>query len=183
MLRNALTPIVLVAVAILLYFTYTQAAYTQVQETQSEIAEFEQALDRSQQLLSLRDNLINEYNSFRQQDLDRLQKALPSNVDTVRLIIEIDEIASDNGMTLSDVSFSGNSNNQANQAGSAPEYDSIDLSFTVSAPYETFQTFLTDLQRNLRIMDVRNVSFSSNPEADFNDYTVSLRTYWLSQEN
>jgi len=55
----------------------------------------------------------------------------------------------------------------------------VDLGFTVTAPYTTFQAFLADLEHSLRLIDVEKITFKGAGTADSADYTLSIRTYWL----
>ena len=70
-----------------------------------EIASYDEALDNSKALEAERDKLTQKYNSFNPEDLSRLQKLLPDNVDNIRLILEIEKIASPYGMALKDVKY------------------------------------------------------------------------------
>jgi hypothetical protein len=70
-------------------------------------------------------------------------------------------------------------------AGSTVE--SVQLGFSVVSNYETFLTFIRDLQDSLRIIDISRITFnvaqvaSEDKKTDPNvvTYAVTIRTYWL----
>lgn len=122
-----------------------------------------------------------------QEDITRLDKMLPNNVDNVRLIVEIEDIAK----RYSQLGFKGVSVNKTPTAAktnqnsivtSTDEYSTLNINFTVTMAYNDFVNFLRDLEDNLRLVDINNVSFSANDLGTY-DFTVSLNTYWLNTSN
>ena len=91
-------PILLIAVAVTLFFTYLDPTYARVSELRAEQATYDDALDRSKELIAVRDRLLDTYNNFSRDDLRRLERLLPDHVDSVRLIIDIDSIAAQYGL-------------------------------------------------------------------------------------
>lgn len=177
-----LTPLTLAVLAVLLFFTYTTSAYQELQEIEAREQEFDDALDRSQELLTLRDELLLEYNSFAEEDLDRLNKLLPDNVDNVRLVLELDSIAAQYDMSLQTVSIQEPNSNSSESDEQRPNLlNSLVTEFTVAGPYADFLSFMNDIERSIRVVDVEGVGFSPTQELDFNEYQVRLRTYWLSK--
>ena len=55
---------------------------------------YNEALNNSKALEDKRDTLTAKYNTIDPNDLIKLQKLLPDNVDNIRLILEIGQIAS-----------------------------------------------------------------------------------------
>jgi len=158
---------------------FIDPTYSDVKKLQQEKEIFDDALDNSKKLQQARDTLLSEYNSFSISDLERLEKMMPNAVDNVRLVRDIDGIASKYGMTMRNVavSFVGNSGEQQIGANDEP-IGMVDLSFTVSAPYRIFIKFMKDLEKSLRIIDVLSVSFNA-AEKDSYEYNMTVRTYWL----
>jgi Tfp pilus assembly protein PilO len=146
----------------------------------SEEDAYNQALNRSRELLNVRDQLVSRFNAFPQSNLSRLEKLIPDHVDNVRLILDLDAIAIKYGMRVRNVSISSDQTRVERGAlgsGDKP-YESVILSFSVSGSYDTFRQFLTDLEHSLRLVDVVGLSFTSNEVGIYN-YTLSVKTYWL----
>ncbi|MEK7228172.1 MAG: type 4a pilus biogenesis protein PilO, partial [Patescibacteria group bacterium] len=58
------------------------------------------------------------------------------------------------------------------------------LSFSTTGPYKNFLAFISDLEQNLRLVDITEVKFTqgSGPGVVDNlSYAVSLKTYWLKK--
>jgi len=48
----------------------------------------------------------------------------------------------------------------------------------VTGPYSSFKGFLVDLEQSLRLSDVTALNFRA-AGFDFDQYNMTLRTYWL----
>jgi len=186
MIMKFIFPSILIVLAVALFVTYINPKYQDVQVLSARAAELDDALTRSRELIAVRDQLLSRYNTFSTTDIARLEKMLPDTVDNVRLIIDIDSIASGYGLTIRDVVLDTGATTEGKTSGasiaaigpSADEIGTISLTFSVNASYDTFIRFLKDLERSLRLVDVSSLSFSAN-DTGTNQYTVSLKTYWL----
>lgn len=172
-----LTPVILLIVSGVAFFMFIDPTYSEIRELQSEQELFAEALDNSKELQTVRDELLSEYNSFSSNDLQRLEKMLPNSVDNVRLVRDLDGIAEEHGMTPRNVTVQISEQNT--QAGPREgTLGSVLVSFSVNGSYETFQNFLQDLEKSLRLMDIVDVSFTAS-EQNLYEYNVSIRTYWI----
>lgn len=163
---------------------YTDPAYQGIKDVQKQVAAYDEALNKSQELKRTRDQLISRRNTFPAESLQKLEKILPDNVDNIRLIIDINAIAarhllSIRNIELGAVSDSSTNGNALAVGSSGSPVGSVNLGFSVSASYENFLAFLQDLEHSLRIVDIESMSFTVNPETSLNDYTFTIRTYWL----
>lgn len=177
-------PFVLIAAAIGLFFLYTDPTYQDIKSLAAQNASYDEALAKAQELHQVRDDLLAKRNSFSPDDLDKLQHLLPDNVDNIRLIIDINNIASRHSLSLSNVNLSDA--NASSGAGSSATTDtgpvgSITTGFSVSTSnYDDFLAFLQDLEHSLRLTDVMSVSLSSAPGVSSpGTYQLTVRTYWL----
>ncbi|MEX0935025.1 MAG: hypothetical protein WDZ70_01735 [Candidatus Paceibacterota bacterium] len=174
-----LTPSILIIISIAVFFFFIKPTYSRVGESQVEEERFNELLSRTNELRDLRDDRLEEFNSLDANDVDRLTKFLPDNVDNIKLLIELDGIATRHGMVVRDVSFANQEEEgQLPQSGNQ-ELGELLVQFVVSSPYGRFVDFLSDLENSLRLVDVRRISFEITEESDFTEYTVSLVTYWL----
>jgi Tfp pilus assembly protein PilO len=174
------TPVLFVLIAIALFFLYIDPEYVKLKELLEEQSQIDQALNRSKELQDERDKLLARYNTFPQTELDNLQKLLPDHLDNVRLILDLDSIASRYGMRVRGVSIEGDtSRTQRNELGpDTSAYESVVMSFSVTGTYDTFRNFLSDLEKSLRLVDVVGLSFSATPTGVY-DYNLKVKTYWL----
>lgn len=172
-----LVPIILLASTIGIYVGLIQPLRADIIVLQSETASFDAALEKSKELQAVRDGLLSRYNELPISDVDRLEKLLPDNVDNVRLILDINNIASRYNMSLKNTRITTDRSEEASRKTTG-EIEKVGLSFSVSAPYETFLAFLNDLEQSLRIVDVASLNFVAG-DVDFYEYSVLLNTYWL----
>ncbi len=190
-------PIFLIAIAITSFFTFTDPFYKNTTDLRQKIASYNDALSNSKALENERDKLTKKYNSFNLDNLDKLSKLLPDSVDNIRLILEIEKIAAPYGMVLKDVKYDtaeadkvaapvvGLQNNLATLA-SRKDYGIWNLGFSTQGTYGNFVNFVKDLEKNLRIVDIVSIDFSSNTGIGANPalssiykYDFKIKTYWL----
>jgi len=174
-----LIPIIVLIISGVVFFGFIDTTYKEIKVMQAEERLFSEALDNSKELQAIRDDLLATYNSFSSEDIERLEKLLPNNVDNVRLIRDIDGIAAKYGMSLRNVGLSIGNGESSDSIGAGENVQgSLILDFSVVAPYRVFLSFLQDLEKSLRLVDVVQVGFSS-ADKDFYEYDVAIRTYWL----
>jgi Tfp pilus assembly protein PilO len=174
---------------------FTNPIYQQIPVLRAEVDSYNEALNNSKALENERDKLTSKFNSINKEDLDKLEKLLPDNIDNIRLILEIEKIASPYGMVLKDVKYNAEESveakpTNAKQAGSgaksatSKDYKVLNMEFSVSGTYNNFINFTKDLESNLRIVDISSISFSSEVDSKTNPtglykYNFKIKTYWL----
>ncbi len=193
-------PIILIGTAIAGFIMKTGPFYTDVSGLQAQVNSYNEALNNAKSLQGQRDLLTTKYNTISLENLDKLQKLLPDNVDNIRLILEIGKIAQPYGMTLSDVKYNASASTSTPGAPSGIEqgntinnslnnnYGSLDLEFSTQGTYGNFLSFLNDLEHNLRIVDISSIEFSSDvgsasssqqTDTSIYKYSFKIKTYWL----
>lgn len=197
-------PIILIGVSIAGFFIFTNPFYKDISFKRDQVASYNKALDNSKELESERDKLTQKFNSIDPENMSKIKKLLPDNVDNIRLILEIEKIALPYGMVLKDVKYdaikedettSGTTKNatpiavtpqEPNASASNKDYGVWSLEFSTQGTYSNFINLVKDLENNLRIVDISTIGFSSNstpgldpslPEAY--RYNFKIRTYWL----
>lgn len=182
-----LTPILVLGLALVSFFYFTAPVLTEIDGLKAKRLELTAALDNATKLEGRQRELLDLENAMDQNDLDNLKQLLPNNIDNVRLIIDINNIAKKRGLAVRNPSIT----KEAEPSGGAPagqsniaagketsSKNSVAISFSVSSSYEILKLFLDDLEHSLRIVDLESLSFTGNDKNVF-DYKISLRTYWL----
>ncbi len=203
-------PVILIGIAITGFFTFTSPMYQEINGKRAEAASYDEALGNSKALESERDKLTKKYNAISKENLDRLMKMLPENVDNIRLILEIEKLAAPYGMLLRDVKYDTEVKDVAakptpasvaitNTPSAAPssrkDYGTWELQFSTTGTYTNFLNFLNSLERNLRMVDIVSIRFSSvdspvgvsSGGASLSQgsastpykYEFRIKTYWL----
>lgn len=197
------TAIILIALAIGIYFSFTQNLIEKNREIQAVNDQYKVALKNSEDLISIREKVLADYNSISEDDRNKLEKLLPSSVDNIRLILDLNSIALRNGFQIKNVkaTASTDENKGSNQLNvqqqmdptmigmgesgvpmiDVPTLDYVKVTFQISAPYLQFINFLHDIESNLRLMDVTKISMNVGESSGTYDFNVELKTYWLKQ--
>ncbi len=185
-----IAPIILILASVGLFFGYIDPNYKgstdqtvgdypsyNIVSLKQELENFREIDANSKNIISKRDELVAKKNRITEDQVGRLEKMVPSNIDNIRLIIEIGKIAQGKGLTIRNVTVgSARSSDSIGQDNSL--YGTLPLTFSVNASYNNFLSFLSDLENNLRIIDVSNITFNSSENGQY-DFNVSLNTYWL----
>ncbi len=183
--------------------TYINKNGEDVLGLQKQVDAYNQALDNSYALEKERDALLAKKSAISEDNLEKIEKLLPQNVDNIRLILEIQEMAQPFGMTLKDIKYNVVKETTENEgavaqaavAKTAPkDYGVFDLEFSTSGTYDNFLRFTKTLESNLRIVDISSIAFSSSNIAvtgatagmtpqinspEIYKYNFKIKTYWL----
>ena len=190
--RN-LTAFILIVIAIGIYVTMTQGIIAAGQAVKAVNDQYSSAIGNATRIVAERDQALQSYNAISDSDKARLNKMIPSTVDNIRLMIDLNGIAARHGLSLSGVQ-AGVPTAAAQSAAavqppgstmgglppSAPALGTVSVSFGVTATYEQFQSFLQDLEADLRIMDLTHLSVTANDTGIYT-YSLTFQTYWVKQ--
>ncbi len=188
--------LILLGLSLFAFSTYVKPHFTTTKALQTQIKEYNENLDTADKLKTSREELISRYNSIAKSDLDNLKTLLPDSVDNIRLIIQVDSLANRNGLsTVRNVEYQPQekvvagapqtAQNVPSPEASKRPYGEFVVSFETSGQYKNFLSFLSDLEENLRLVDVTKVEFTPTglvqSLAGNMTYKVTLKTYWLKQ--
>lgn len=178
------TPIILIVVAVALFFWQIQPLYTNINELRAQSAEYDNALQTADELESLRAELADKLASFPQTDLQRLETFLPNHVDNVRTILDVSAIADKYDISIQNIKTAEVS---AGTGGvGARAYNIASLGFSFDASYSAAANFLRDLETSLRLVDVQSldmkVSTDKSAPSRTYEFTVTLYTYWIPKK-
>lgn len=160
-----------------LFFLFVDPTYKEIKILKNDFGQYQEALNKSKELRSVRDSLLSKYNAVDFEKIDRLEKLVPDNVNNVRMIMEIDSVASKYGAILRNVAVNL-STEEEGLGRSTKEHGELKVDLLVEATYENFLLFLGDLSRSLRLIDISNLSFASTNLGTYR-FKVSFKTYWL----
>lgn len=189
--RN-LTAVILMILAIGIYFTFTQGMIDGAQAEQAINNQYSVALDHIKELIKVRDDVQVSYRNISSADLERLNKMLPSATNNIHLIVDLNEIATGlHNFELTNVK--ADVVNTGTQSGgpvviqggpgtpnllASTSLAQVKVTFTAKTTLLQFTGFLTDVQNMLRITDVNHLNIKANDTGIY-EFQVELRTYWL----
>jgi Tfp pilus assembly protein PilO len=203
-----LLPIILIGAAVAGFLLVTQPIYDEAMVLKAEADKYNEALSNSKILQAERDKLTDKFNSFSKEDIDRLGKIVPDSVDNIKLILEIQEVAQEKGILVKNVEFepeqfiekdpnavvtetaktTANKSANLRRPGAVDnlDYEIFDLEFSIEGKYGAFVDFMKLMERSLRVVDVKSISFTPGTSEDdkkvFSDnykYTFRINTFRL----
>lgn len=190
-------PTILIIISGVALFIYTIPTINEVSSLRNDISTYKIALADSKDLQQINDNLFESYKNVPTPYREKLEKLLPNTVNNIKFILEIEQIANSYNMPIRDIKFDpkkAEAEKDTNTKGvmavadknKVLPYGVFPIEFTTEGTYESFVLFIKDLEKNLRVADVKSISFSS---VDSNKKTgaftnnhifmVKLETYWL----
>lgn len=196
-----LMPILFVALAFGSFFFYTQPMYQEALGIRDEVAKLQEAQTNMDLVLQRKQELLTNYNALQKDDIERLEKLMPDNLDNIKLIIDIDNSAKKYGLILSSVKFdvdqkqtadpkeniitgkiTSTENKPVDNKSAAlnnKDYNSFGFSFTTVGTFDSFNKLIADIEKNLRIVDITSVAFDTAENKDTYKFEVKAKIYWL----
>lgn len=165
MINRYITPVFLMLLSGAVYVVWVDAPYKDIaaQRAKAEVLRgYITDADNAQAELQ---KIAAQYDAFPPDGDHRLQVLLPKEIDTVRLIIDVNEIAARHGMGVNGPMVSKAASDEAHPQAYVP----YSLSFKTTATYDVFRDFLADLERSLALRDIVTVEFVSAPSIAANN--------------
>jgi hypothetical protein len=188
-MNRYIIPIFLIILSVAGYIRYIDPYYGAVMAGKTKIEEYDKLLADAQAANDKLDLLRTTEEGFPEGFERSLDIILPESIDPLRLVIDIDGIAALKGLHIKEPEITIPSTANGKVLTGLQENK---LSFTVSAPYDVFQSFLRDLELSLSLQDLSGLSFTSvvpnegvaavavvNPQLRTYDYQVTVTTYSL----
>ena len=187
-------PIILIGIAGSFFFVFTNPIYNDVSALNRDVVSYNGALDNSKMFENERDKLTFKYNLINSDNLIKLKKLLPDNVDNIKLVLEINRVAEQYNLQVKNIKYdiakkevpTGNKFVAQAPTGPAKDYAEFDLEFSLQGSYGNFVSFLESLEKSLRIVDMQSIAFSSSEAVsqtgaptDNYKYDLKIKTYWL----
>lgn len=184
-MNRYIIPILLVIIASGLYIQYIDPTYTTILAVQSKLDDIEKYKIDAANAQEKIDTLERTTKTFPAGYEDRLRMMIPTTVDPTRLIIDVNEMAETQGLQLKSPQVSSGTNAKKTSA-----FVKHTITFSVTAPYDTFRKFISTLEYTLALRDTASVSFTSSSESDnaflrahpenvAYDYSFTITTYSL----
>lgn len=139
---------------------------------------YEKNLSNLNELQTIRENILSQYNSISQEHLDRMDKMLPSRVNSIEAILEVERIAKNTGMSLKTIDAMNSDGEKSSENSKKEKINSIPINMKLSGSYSSFVAFLDSLEKSLRLVDVEKIDFASG-DVDLYEYNIAAKIYWV----
>ncbi len=181
-----IVPIILIITSGFVGFFEMAPLYDEIKVARSEEQSINDALQKTKDIGDIAEELRSRMESISLSNLNKLEVILPENIDEIRFLNMLNSIAQRQGLALSQLSVTSDFGGTS-ISGEPPLKQSrtLSASFAVFAPYETFQSFLNDLEQTLTLIDVDSITLSppgyteGSEVTDSYTYSIKLSTYWI----
>lgn len=193
---KSIISISIITASILLFLLFTQGNIKDIKTNKAEAKHLSSVLESIQSYQQKYEQILQKYNEIPTNNIERIEKFLPNNVDNVKLILAVQNVAGGLGVSIKNVTYDTVSsktsvaqNSQSALNRQTKDYGIFDMNFTLTGRYVDFVNFLSEIEKSLRIVDVREVEFLSQntksgvtpTENDIYQFDIGLRTYWLNK--
>lgn len=187
---KSLITIFLLAGTALTGYTFLYPVWQEFQSLRERNLELQQESAEFDFLTQRRDALIEEVNAISAEQRDLIDKAIPVGAKAAEFMVDLEIITKKRGLILKRLDLAGTVEVKAATPGqpvtglrpsAATTKESIlefPVGLNVAGSYESFKEFLRDLEKNLRLIDVQDISFIAPPKGDVFDVNLKIKTYF-----
>ena len=189
-LISMIISLVMIIVAFVIFFNFTQPIYGEIQSTKSAQAAKQAFVDSKKEAIKQVQTLLKTFS----EDADlqaaqaRVQIALPDNPDLSGALAQISGLAGLYSLNIQSINIvdAPSARNQISGGLSKSQnifdkpYSQIAFSINFIGPYEGFKNFLKKIENNVRIFDVIETSVNSQVKLppSIYSYTLKIATYY-----
>ncbi len=180
-MNNIFISLLLIIISVGTFLTYINPQYQDIKELKAQAADYENKMKNVSSIRSKRNDLATKKAELEKDNsLTRLNKFLPDHINNIDLIVDIDRIAKENNIRLSDIVLSKNDSEVAPgeiKTLSDLKYSSARVSFNFDGSYSSIKNFIADIRRSLRLMDIVSLTINKNGDVDNFNVSMTIRTY------
>lgn len=185
-MNNRILPALALIIAIGIFFAYVNPAWTgSIAAAKASIASDDQALATAQQFAAQQNQLATARDAIDPANQKALSTFLPSSVDNVGLILDMNALASRSGLSIANVDVvtdaSGSATAQnagALTANAVSPVGSVNLSLSATGTFTALRTFLVGIEKSARLLDVHDLVVKGSDTGVYT-YQMTLSLYWL----
>ena len=190
--------VILFIAAILLGVFYLRPEWDRFQGLKSDIAELEAISGEFDELIANRDHLLSLINSISKENLSRVDRLLPQGPHGSDFLVSMEALTIQNAIALRRIDLvspdADRSEAQPQAISAAPgtprpsgaasspraakEVQTLPFNLHIAGSYAGFKKFLQGLERNPRLINVENISFSASSKGEISEFTLKAETYY-----
>ena len=184
-MNGIIIPFAAFVISIGIFFTYVQPTWNgPIAKAKQLIAADDQALVASKQYITQQNQLASARDAIDPANLAALSAFLPSSVDNVGLIIDLNALATRSGLSVSNIDVVNGSELKSNTdkgvqiAAAKDPIGSVTLTFAAVGSFTAFNSFLSGVEKSARLLDVQDLTVRGSDTGVYS-YQMTLRLYWL----
>jgi len=184
--------IIILAAVVLVGYFLVWPAFQSMMLGRDNLVAWQQKLAQAQESKKKLGELETKYQSI-QDEQDRIMQALPPSEDIPGLLVQMEALASQNGLIIDSLSFvypqsdTGARINVSETEGSVAATGSslpagvkvLSVNLNLNGNYSSLKNFLKAAENNLRLTDVGKISYSQNDMySDMGKLSIGLSVYY-----
>lgn len=162
-------------------YVFAYPSFNEISSLMAEKDKYESSLSTVAEIENKKNELLTKFNQISEADRKNIDTVLPNSLDFVRLISQIDAVAARHGISidrLSSKELDSSVGESIAEAEPPKPYRSSLVGFSFTASYDKFNSFMDDMEKSLRILDVRSVKIGVKDKGEYS-YSVEFEAYWL----
>lgn len=175
-MNSNVIPVFALTVAAGIFFFYVSPTWSgSIATMKASVVSDNKALSAAVTYAAQQNELADARNKIDPADLARLATFLPSSVDNVGLILDLNALTARSGLTLSSIDVA------PSVAGSVESTDpvgSVDLALSTVGTYTALKAFLHSVEMSERLLDIRELSVKGSDTGVYS-YSMKISLYWL----
>jgi len=172
---------VLVAAALAAGYFLVWPQYKAVQDSKANLAAKQTVVNERKASIDSVKNLVADLEKKRA-SLSAIDEALPLSPDLPVLLANVEYLANQSGMAVENLqiqSSTGPSASSGQVEAIEPKTGTIGIDLTVQGRYPQLLALILNVEKNLRLMDIKSISFGPpDEETGSRSYAVQLLTYY-----
>jgi Tfp pilus assembly protein PilO len=172
---------VLLIASISVFFGLDWPVLREIRELSSKLAQERVQYEEQFQAVQTAKSIINQYKTLTGVS-QAISLSVPRGPEIQNVISQLDNLAVQSGLDVQNISFEtpAVSSLGEQRGGIALENRILVVSLALSGSYQSFKTWLNAIESNIRLMDVKNISFSSfgGGVIDQFNFKVVLTSYY-----
>jgi len=157
--------------------------YSEVKERQETLNSKKIELQKLQEVINKMNELVGVYKE-KETEIEKIWQILPKESDITGLLVQFESLSAQSGLFLSSINFS--EVGQQQETAGLPEetqpqlpYKTLSISIKITGSYDAFKNFLSNLENELRLVDVQSISFAPKGEInDIFDFSLTGNVYY-----
>lgn len=170
----------LLAGAGVIFFTESKNYFPEIKSLRKQVFSYNETINTAKKVRSSIDKTLGEYNAISQDNVDRINKMIPSGAESMKLVVQIDEMMRKSGLSLAGIDTKDTVDKNFVSAVSKNgglTAEPLFLSIKARGSYESFHSFIEKLEKSLRLIDVDSVKISPVGQDDYS-FSIEAVSYW-----
>ena len=169
----------------MIFFAESKSYFGEIKSLRKQVSSYNETINMANKVRKSIDKTLLAYNAILQENVDKIKKMVPPVDESMKLVVQIDDMMRKKGLTLKtidtrNIASKNSASDSQNNGGKAAE--SVFLSINAQGSYESFRFFVEELEKSLRLIDVKAVKI--NPVGQDNySFSIEAVSYWRKTDD